>query len=396
MISKHVAVLLNLGHAVDHMFLLIFATAIGAIAEDFNIHRWEDLMPYGVGTYLLFGIGSLPSGRLGDLWGRRSMMVVFFFGLGASALLTSLTRTPWELAGGLTLVGLFASIYHPVGIPMLLQRSTKPGATIGLNGLIGNLGIALTAVLTGVLVKWLGWRAAFAVPGVVCIVLGMVFARICPIESEPPAARPRGTAVQLPPSLQVRVLVAMTATVITMNLLFNFSTNGNAQLMSERFRGIIEDPALLGTLLGCLYAVASPAQLVVGRLLDRMALKPLFLGVSLAQVPALLLASEAQGWCLYALLLGAMIFIFASVPFSDALLVRYVDDSVRSRIAGLRLAFALGVSSLAVWLLGPLVKGAGFGMMLLIMAGIAVCSSIAVLLLPGESARSLTAPSMRR
>lgn len=396
MTSKHVAVLLNLGHAVDHMFLLIFATAIGAIAEDFNIHRWEDLMPYGVGTYLLFGIGSLPSGRLGDLWGRRSMMVVFFFGLGASALLTSLTRTPWELAGGLTLVGLFASIYHPVGIPMLLQRSTKPGATIGLNGLIGNLGIALTAVLTGVLVTWLGWRAAFAVPGVVCIVLGVVFARICPIESEPPAARPRGTAVQLAPSLQVRVLVAMTATVITMNLLFNFSTNGNAQLMSERFRGIIEDPALLGTLLGCLYAVASPAQLVVGRLLDRMALKPLFLGVTLAQVPALLLASEAQGWWLYALLLGAMIFIFASVPFSDALLVRYVDDSVRSRIAGLRLAFALGVSSLAVWLLGPLVKGGGFGMMLLIMAGIAVCSSIAVLLLPGESARSLTAPTMRQ
>ena len=69
------------------MFLLIFATAVGTIAADFGFARWEDLMPYGVGAFLLFGLGSLPAGRLGDLWGRAPMMVVFFFGMGASALL---------------------------------------------------------------------------------------------------------------------------------------------------------------------------------------------------------------------------------------------------------------------------------------------------------------------
>ena len=86
--------LLNVAHAVDHMFLLIFATAVASIAAEFGFARWEDLMPYGAGAFVLFGLGSLPAGRLGDLWGRRAMMVVFFFGMGASALLASLAQAP--------------------------------------------------------------------------------------------------------------------------------------------------------------------------------------------------------------------------------------------------------------------------------------------------------------
>nr|MCU0922637.1 MFS transporter [Burkholderiaceae bacterium]MCU0966532.1 MFS transporter [Burkholderiaceae bacterium] len=65
--ARTVALLLNLAHAIDHMFLLIFATAVGSIAAEFGFSRWEDLMPYGVGAFVLFGLGSLPSGRLGDL-----------------------------------------------------------------------------------------------------------------------------------------------------------------------------------------------------------------------------------------------------------------------------------------------------------------------------------------
>ena len=74
-----VRVLLNVAHGLDHMFLLIFAAAVGVIAADFGFATWEGLMPYGVGAFFLFGLGALPSGRLGDLWGRRQMMLVFFF-----------------------------------------------------------------------------------------------------------------------------------------------------------------------------------------------------------------------------------------------------------------------------------------------------------------------------
>jgi MFS family permease len=385
-LPRSVALLLNVAHAIDHLFLLVFATAVAAIAAEFGFARWEDLMPYGVGAFAMFGLGSMPSGRLGDLWGRRRMMLVFFFGIGASALLASLTTNAWQIAGALTLLGLFASIYHPVGIPMLVQHAKNPGATIGVNGLAGNLGIAAAAIVTGFLVEWAGWRAAFVVPGLLTIALGMLFLRLAPRETEPPAARRQGTAVVLPPSMMARVFFVMTGAAASGGLLFNLTTNGNGQLLAERMRGVVEDPSTLGTLLATVYAVSSLAQVVVGRLIDRIPLKRLYLGLALAQVPLLLAASQAQGWWLYALLIGVMVAIFGIIPFTDAMIVRYVDDRIRSRVAGMRLTVSIGISSLAVWALGPLVKAGGFSTLLLTMAAVSLLTCAIVSWLPGERA----------
>jgi len=378
------ALLLNAAHAFDHLALLIFATAVGAIARDFGVGRWEDLMPWGVGAFAMFGLGSLPAGRLGDLWGRRQMMLVFFFGLGASMLLAAATKSVAQLAAALTLLGIFSSIYHPVGIPMLVQRARNPGATIGVNGLSGNLGIALAAVVTGLLVQRAGWRAAFAVPGLACIALGFVFARMVPRESEAPARRGRVAVVEMPARQLARVFAIMTVAAITGGLIFNFTTNGNGQLLAERMRGVVDDPARLGTLLACVYAVASLAQVVVGRLIDRVPLKRLQLGIVSAQVPLLLLAAHAQGWWLAAALLGVMVLTFGSIPFVDATIVRYVDDRMRSRVSGVRLTLSIGASSLAVWALGPLVKREGFTLLFTGMAGIALLTVLVVAALPEE------------
>jgi MFS family permease len=376
--------LLNVGHAIDHMFLLIFATAVASMAAEFGAARWEDLMPYGVGAFVMFGLGSIPAGRLGDLWGRRQMMLVFFFGMGASALLVALTHGPWQLAAALTLLGTFASIYHPVGIPMLVQQARNPGATIGLNGLAGNLGIAVAALVTGYLVKWFGWRTAFVVPGLVSLGCGLLFAWACPRETEPPARRTAKAAVALTQAQLARAFLVMTAAAATGGILFNMTTNANTQLMAERFRGVVEDPAMLGLLLAVVYAIASLAQVVVGRLIDRHALRPLYVGVALLQIPLLLLAAYAQGWLLFAALVGVMVSVFGAIPFTDAMIVRYVDDRLRSRVAGIRLAVGLGISSVAVWALGPVVKGVGFGTLLTVLAAIAAVTATVVSFLPDE------------
>jgi MFS family permease len=363
-----VNLLLNIAHGIDHMFLLIFATAVSSIAVEFGFSNWADLMPYSVGAFALFGLAALPAGRL-------------------AALLTALTQNAWQLAAGLTLLGVFAAIYHPVGIPMLVQGVPNPGAVIGLNGLVGNLGIALAAVLTGLLVKWLGWRSAFAIPGVITIVFGIVFALKCPPEAHSPSkGKGAKAAVQLSPAMLARAFAVMTGAAATSSLLFNFTTNGNSQLMEERFRGLIEDPAVLGMLLGLIYALSSLAQLVVGNLIDRVPLKPLQWWVSILQVPFLIIAAHTQHWAMFAALLAVMIFVFGAVPFTDAMIVRYVDDRLRSRIAGMRLTVAFGISSAAVWMLGPVVKSIGFASALWIMAGIATIKALIVLWLPDEPA----------
>jgi len=388
--SSPTALLLNAGHAIDHLFLLIFATAVGAIAADWGM-TWQDLMPYTVGAFTMFGLGSLPAGRLGDLWGRRAMMVIFFLGIGAAAILVATTSGVWTLAAALTLMGVFASIYHPVGIPMLVQHARNPGFTIGVNGLFGNLGIAVAAVLTGLLVKYVGWRAAFAVPAALALLCALVFALVAPRETEPPAKRPK-KSVDLPRALMARVLAVMTLAAISSSLIFNFTTNGNGQLLTERLRGLIDDPATLGVLLAVVYTIASLAQLVVGKLIDRYPLKYVYLPIVAAQAPLFLLAAPADGWALYATVLAFMVFVFGAIPFVDAMIVQYVDDRMRSRVAGVRLTVSFGVSSLAVYVLGPTVKAAGFGTLLTLMAGIAAFTTLCVALLPGRISSAAPAP----
>ncbi|HEU4440129.1 MAG TPA: MFS transporter [Methylomirabilota bacterium] len=385
------ALLLNLGHAMDHLFLLIFATAVAAIAAQWGM-VWQDLMPYTVGAFVMFGLGSLPAGRLGDLWGRRVMMVIFFLGLGGAGLLVATAQRPWHLAVALTIMGVFASIYHPVGIPMIVQNSTRPGFTIGLNGLAGNLGIAGAAILTGFLVQQAGWRMAFAVPSLISIGCGLLFALVVPREEMAPARKPK-RSVDLPASMMVRIFFVMTLAAVSGSMIFNFTTNGNNQLLTERLRGVVDDPARLGVLLAVVYTVASFAQIVVGKLIDRYPLKFVYLPIAAAQVPLFLLAARAEGWALYALMLAFMVFVFGAIPFIDAMIVQYVDDRMRSRVAGMRLAVSFGVSALAVYLLGPTVKAAGFTTLLLLMAGISSLTTLFVSMLPGRVPTPAAAPA---
>jgi len=384
------ALLLNLGHAIDHLFLLIFATAVATIAAEWGM-GWNDLMPYTMGAFVMFGLGSLPAGKLGDQWGRRSMMIVFFLGIGAAGLLVALAQNKWQLAAALTLMGCFAAIYHPVGIPMLVQKAVNPGFTIGINGLAGNLGIAFAAILTGLLVKHVGWRAAFVVPGAIAIACGIMFMLLVPREEIAPAKR-KGRSVELPPGVMARIFLAMTLTAVSGSLIFNFTTNGTGQLLSERFRGIVDDPAMIGTLLAVVYTIASFTQLIVGKLIDRYPLKNIYLPVVALQIPLFLLAAKVEGWALFVVAIAYMASVFGAIPFTDAIIVRYVDDRMRSRVTGIRLAVSFTGASLAIWLLGPAVKAAGFGVMLSAMAAIAVCTTLFVLLLPAQP-RPAVAPA---
>jgi len=389
--NRPTSLLLNAAHALDHLVLLVFASAVATIAIEFGIERWEDLMPYTAGAFIMFGLGSIPAGRLGDLWGRRKMMLVFFWGIAASCAAVALTQSPIQIAIALSVMGAFSSIYHPVGIPMLLSSTKTPGLTIGVNNLAGNMGLAIAAILTGFMVKYFGWRAAFLLPAVLSAVMGLMFARLAPEELHAPAKK-KASAHPIPRAIAIRALTVITIASTSGSLLFNFTTNGNTELFRERFIGIVSDPATLGMLVACVYAVAAFSQVIVGILIDRMAMKPLFLGIVLSQIVLFGLAAQSSGWMLFACALGFMAAIFGAIPFLDAVIVRYVDDQMRSRVAGIRLAVSFGVSGVAVYLLGPIVKASSFETLFIAMAVIACCTAFTVSWLPSERAiRAATA-----
>ena len=393
----HTRLLLNFGHAIDHMFLLVFATAVTTIAKDFQLQRWEDLMPYGAAAFFFFGLGALPSGRLGDLWGRRPMMIVFFLSIGVSAIAVGLTRTPVELAIALGVMGCAASIYHPVGIPMLVQGASRPGWIIGVNGLAGTLGLASAAAVTGLFVKHFGWRMAFVIPGIVSIILGVVFAVYTTRDGTAPARKKSSSSGHHAGVSVASVLLVMTVAATSGAMLFNFATNSNYELLSSKFSQISQDPARIGFLLALVYGLASLTQLLVGNLLDKIALKPLYLGIITIQLFSIVLAIGTDGWLFYLAQIVFMATIFGAVPFTDAMVIRFVDDSMRSRVSGIRLTISLGASSIAVWLIGPIVKQSGFTLLLWVMAATSCITLAVVSTLPASpsprSHRSTNGPA---
>jgi MFS family permease len=378
------ALLLNLGHAMDHWVLVIFLYTVSVIAGVWGTD-WKELTPYAFGSLFMFGAGSIISGKLGDQWGRRAMMIIFFAGLGVSCLIISLTSTPWQIGLAMTVMGAFASIYHPVGIPMLVQNAEKPGFTIGVNGLVGNLGIAIGSSASVWLATRYGWQMAYILPAVICLAAAAAFAVLVPKETAAPAKR-KPKMLDLPPSVMAKVFFIMTLTAMSGSIVFSFTTNGSGEMLKAGVVALAQDPWLLGVSVFVIFAVGSLAQLVVGSLIDRYPLKRIYLPVILCQIPLFILASQVNGWALVAVAVCYMIFVFGAIPFTDAMIVRYIDDRMRSRVTGTRLAIGFTGSSLVTALLGPSVKAAGFPTLLLLLAGVATFTLIALSFLPDERA----------
>jgi MFS family permease len=387
--SSPTSLLLNLGHAMDHWVLAIFLYTVSVIAGVWGAD-WKELTPYAFGASFMFGAGSIISGKLGDQWGRRAMMVLFFAGMGVSCLLIALCQNKWQIGAALTLMGAFASIYHPVGIPMLVQKAEKPGFVIGVNGLVGNLGIALGSSVSVLLATRFGWQMAYILPGVICLISAALFALAVPKEEEAPARR-LSKVLDLPPNVMARVFFIMTCAAVSGSMVFNFTTNGNGEMLKARIAELAASPWLLSMALLVIFSVASLMQLVVGALIDRYPLKNIYLPILLCQVPLFLLASQVDGWALLIVTTLFMVFVFGAIPFTDAMIVRYIDDRLRSRVTGMRLAIGFGVSSLVTAGIGPSVKEAGFPILLMVLAGIASLTMIAISFLPNERQRAMAA-----
>jgi MFS family permease len=375
------SVLLNLGHSLDHLVLLIFAAAVASIANDLGVDRWEDLMPFGAPAFFFFGVCSLPAGKMGDLWGRRKMMLLYFVGVGLSSILVSQAQSPWQLCVLLAVMGGFASIYHPVGIPMLIQQSSTPGRAIGINGMMGNVGIAIAALLTGWVIRDFGWRAAFWIPGVISLALGVVFWRVSNAQEIPPVRKTPTLNVDSKTN-QFTLFFIMTLAATTGSFLFNFTTNANNEVLLSKLGNQLQDPAVIGTLLAAIYFIAAFSQLIIGVFIDRVPLKKLYSIVIFLQLVTIIAATQLEGWGFYFAQLCFMCAIFAAIPFTDAMIANYVDDSMRSRFSGARFAISFGASSIAVWLIGPVVKVWGFSTFLWLMAATAGATLVVISFLP--------------
>jgi MFS family permease len=388
--TKPHALLLNLAHLLDHFFMLIFPTAVLAISREWGL-SFAQLLPLSLPAMAIFGLGALPAGWLADRWSRRGMMALFFFGIGAASVLAGFAQNAWQLGLALALIGVFAAIYHPVGIAMLTIGSPRLGWTLGVNGVWGNVGLGVAALVTGLIVQHAGWRPAFVLPGILTMALGFAYLAASR-GSVSAAAQKKAASVAVPPALMKRLVVVFLVAVVCNGLLFHATTVSMPKLFDERLRGIVTGEAGLGAvgaIIAGVYLLAAMAQLLVGSLIDRVSLRAALLAVVALQAPLFVLATTSTGWGLVAAAVGIMFFVFGQIPINDAMVARYTSDRWRARAYGLRYVASFLGSAGAVTLVSALHADGGFAQVFFALAGVALVALVAALLLPrvGEAPR---------
>jgi FSR family fosmidomycin resistance protein-like MFS transporter len=340
---------LNVGHAYAHLIMMLFPTVVLALEGAWGM-SYAELLPLGFAGYLLFGLGSLPAGWLGDRWHGGRMMVVFFLGTGGACLLTGLAAGPWSLAVGLSLIGLFASIYHPIAISWLVGAGDRPGRTLGINGVWGAAGLGSAGLVAGGLAELVHWRAAFLVPGAFCLVTGLVFAaglargRLSMVRGSY-----RGRADDTDGSAALRGLLLMLAAIVFTGLIFQIASVGLPKIFQVRLGDTIGAGALAaGTLVSVVYGVSALGQVAGGMIADRWDERWVYPLSYATQVAALLLASLSPDLWLVPLVAFAIALQTGTGPVENCLLARYTPESRRATIYGLKFVLALGLSSLGV------------------------------------------------
>ncbi|HWI98041.1 MAG TPA: MFS transporter [Burkholderiales bacterium] len=376
---------INLGHLLDHLVMLVFPTVILALARVWD-RPYSELLPLALGGFIAFGAFAIPAGWLADHWSRYKMIAVFFFGIGASLFLTGFAATPWQIAAGLTLTGMFAAIYHPVGIAMLVAAPKNLGMALGWNGLWGNLGLAFAAIVSGALMDLWGWRTAFFVPGVVSIAAGVGFLLLVP-DPGPVPKRSKTIGLHLDARTMAQIFVILLVATACGGVIFNSTTVAMPKIFDERMRALTQTNVGIGAMVAFVYAVAAFAQVLMGTLMSRFDMKHLMMACGLVQIPLLAAAATLDGWPMLVVALLMMMAIFGQIPLNDGIVGKYVADEYRARVLSVRYVISLGVASVAVPMIALLHRTeGGFRNVFMVLAALAAAVFVSALFFPSRRA----------
>ena len=379
---------LNIGHLLDHFMMLIFAKAAFDAGREFGL-SYEEIIVYGTLGVVLFGAAAPLAGWLADKYSRAILITVYPFGLGLGSFLAAFSQSTEMLGLSLGILGFFAAIYHPVGIAMIVKRPGKVGLRLGINGVWGNMGVALAPILTGFLIAYADWRLGFFIPSIMCLLFGIsqLFAFIEQDETEVKVdnTKKSKSSSVLTEGWQT-VLFCLSIVTLSGGFIFGSLTFLIPRLFEVNMLQISNDVAITGLLAGLVYAIASFSQIGTGWLVDKIPPKYVLSAMGLGQLIFIYIASQSSDFGLLFIMLAAMIFVFGQVPITDVILVKYVKDSWRGRVLSIKFMVNLSAGASVLPITSLLLKnGYNFSFVLQCLAFISISVIIAGMLLPNKS-----------
>ena len=379
---------LNIGHFLDHFFMLVFATVAAlTLSKEWGM-SYGELIPYATPGFIAFGMFALPAGWIADKWSRQGMMAVFFIGIGACSILTALATTPLQIGIALFALGVFAAIYHPVGIPLVIDGNTsgKTGMPIAINGVYGNLGVASAALITGLMIDNAGWREAFVWPGIFSIALGLVYLWLMtqlPRTSGASAPKKSTKAkrnYQGVPLIRIFAIILMTTALG--GIVFQSTTFALPKVFDERLAGMALSATLVGWYAFLVFALAALAQLVVGYLLDRHSARSVFIGVAALQASFFAIMPGLNDWAALIVSVAFMLAVFGQIPINDVLVGRLTTSEWRSRVFACRYIVTFSALAASIPMIAWIHANWGFDRLFMLLAVVALFILLAALMLP--------------
>jgi MFS family permease len=372
--------------------MLVFASVAALRLNSEWGMSYAELIPYATPGFVAFGVCAILAGWVADKWSREGMIVIFFIGIGASSLITGMANSPLQIAASLTLIGIFAAIYHPVGLAMVVQGRARTGVPLAINGVFGNLGVASAALLTGFLIDSVGWRSAFFVPGVISILLGFSYwifvrndRRAAAVETAASGTAKKIESAVIPRTTLVRVFAIIFFTTAMGGLIFQSTTFALPKIFAERLVDVAGSATLVGWYAFLVFSLAAMAQLVIGYLVDHHSLRLVFATVALLQAAFFYLMTHLHGIAALLVSIAFMFVVFGQIPINDVLVGRMARSEWRSRAYALRYVVTFSVMASAVPLIGWIHGNWGFSRLFSLLAIVALMIFSATLLLPGSN-----------
>ena len=382
----------NVGHGFSHMFTVLYATAVLYLPKVFDLPYGELLGLSSLGL-VLFGVAALPAGWLGDRWSQIGMMAIFFLGIGVGAIVVGLAVGPERLFIGLTLIGLFASIYHPVGIAWVVAWANKQGMTLGINGVFGNTGSAIAPVFVGLMIDYVTWRAAFIIPGVLSIFVGTGLLLVWRAGWIRDVTKDRTPIVAPDSSAFFRVFIVLTITMACSGIVYIGLTNTMPKLMEMGLSAALAASYTeIGVFVGIISGLASLSSIFGGWMADRYSARSIYIIFWTLQIPILFTIVSLSDVPLLVAVLLVLSFMLAFAAAENMLVAQYTPFRWRAVAYGAKFILALGVGGLTVLLAGWLFDRNGdFGVLFALFGGAAILAATAAFVLPGARPRAVEA-----
>ena len=379
--ERNVLLMTGVAHTATHYAELMYPTLAVALASESGI-ALERVLAWSFPGYLLFGLGALPGGFLADRFGTRRFVLLALAGMALSLTLAGFSTPGVPLVLCLTALGLAASLYHPAGMGLISHAVAARGRGLGINGIFGSAGVALTPIITATLTSQVGWRGAFWVGGAVLLAAGLWASRLAVQEhrGESPEREPAGNAPRGAPARLTFALLCVAA------MLAGISYRGNTLAQPAYFA---ERVSLMGygaaTSLAFLIGVAG--QYCGGLVADRHDLRWSYFLFHLASLPVLLLMAITIDLPLLGVAGAFTFFSLGMQPIENSLFAALTPARWRSTGYGFKFVCTFGVGSVAVWLVAWIRPTYGLSRVFVALAAVVALLLVAIAAFAMSTAR---------